>query len=175
MRNEIAEWMLAQATTPEQARAVLGDLLEAQPGPVDFWIAVARATVSIARHQPRQILLSFFWCFVALTDCFALPILIAYYVALPISFALHPRFAVLPVIGVTLAGAALIWILRRFIKEPSILTVALFWAWFFRHFCGWPLAVSMLILSPAMVLGWRLNLLRRRANAKPENDRLAAG
>jgi len=175
MRNEIAEWMLLQVAPPEQATTVLGDLLEAQPGPLEFWFAVLRATASIARHQPRQILLSFFWFFVELTDYFALPAFIAYYVALPISFALHPRFAVLPVIGVTLAGAAVIWILRRLIKEPSILTVALFWVWFFRHFCGWPLAVSILVVSPAMVLGWRLNWLRRRVGTEPESGRLVTG
>jgi len=60
MRNEIAEWVLSQAAPPEQAATIVGDLLEAQPGPVAFWVAVLRATASIA-SQPRRVLRGIFW------------------------------------------------------------------------------------------------------------------
>lgn len=61
MRNEIAEWILSQVASPEQARTIVGDLLEAQPGPVAFWGPVFRATGSIAMHQPGRFLSSFLW------------------------------------------------------------------------------------------------------------------
>ncbi len=36
MRNEIAEWMISRVAPPEQAATMVGELLEAQPGPVEF-------------------------------------------------------------------------------------------------------------------------------------------
>ena len=60
-RNDIAEDMLSWAAAPERAATIVGDLLEAQHGPVAFWVAVLRVTVSIARHQPRRAFSTFFW------------------------------------------------------------------------------------------------------------------
>lgn len=61
MRNETAEWVISRVAGPEQARTIVGDLLEAQPGPIEFWVAVVRATASIARHQPRRALSNLLW------------------------------------------------------------------------------------------------------------------
>jgi len=164
MRNEIAEWMLSQAAPPEQAKAVLGDLLEAQPGWVEFSFAVVRAAVSIAAHQPRQVfkgILSF-----------------AYegagYLSVIWVVAEKPRHVFL------LAGAVVgVWLVvgRRLgglAGKSSVLAPAIFWIWYLKHVAR--LSTWIVLLSMLPCIPYRLWTLKRnqQSNAGREHDRPAA-
>ena len=168
MRNEIAEWMLAQVAPPEQARTIVGDLLEAQPGLVEFWVAVLRATVSIATHQPRRTAWNAFWFFY---DA-------GLYYMLCFWMTRGHLSRRLPVAGLVVVLGMLIrlGLYRRFhVKGSSILAAPVFFVWFWRHEYGWPIALSSLAMTPAVVLGWWMQWRSCQNNAKPGGDRPIIG
>jgi len=169
MRNEIAEWMLAQAATPEQATTILGDLLEAQPGPVAFWFAVLRATASIAAHQPRRIFASLFWLAYELGIYADLSWLYAH-----VPYSSHQlllRLAAL--VPICFIGWLLHW--RR--VQPSELALFLgsgmFWIWISLHagLSTWQMILSLCLIPAFWARRWWL----LQAMAAREKNRPVAG
>jgi len=143
MRNEIAEWMLLQVALPEQARAIVGDLLEEKRGPIVFWIAVLRAVVSIVAHQPRRTAWTAFWFFY--------DVILYYVVCFWLTQGQLSRR--LPVAGLVVV----LWMLirvglykRLHVKGSSILAAPVFFVWFWRHKYGWPVALSSMAMAPAV-------------------------
>lgn len=164
MRNEIVEWMLSQVATAEQARTVLGDLLEAQPGPAEFWVGVVRAIASFTGHDPRRTLIS-------LTG-FAIQFGFLAVLAWVISAISHHRF--FAIYGV-LAGLFILWravvgfavrcALLRFGKDRFFLNIAnaiyyggvsALFVWCLMRYAGQSLwsAMSVLIFGELFAL-WR--------------------
>jgi len=167
MRNEIAEWMLSQATSPEQAATIVGDLLEAQPGPVAFWFAVVRATVSIARHQPPELVFaSLFWFSYEASFWLFLAWL---FTKIP-GYSYSRIFLLMIFAGAVFTGGWWLWARKR---ESSVAISAAFYTWFLMH-NGWPMWVVLLLMLPLTAFNWRRQWHRRK-NALPENDRPVAG
>ena len=118
MRNGLAEWVISRAAGPEQAATIVGDLLEAELGTVAFWLAVSQTTVSIARHQPRRIVLHFFWLVYDL--CF--------YAFLGLILARMPEHGLLLIAAVTTPYLGVSWAVDRR-RESSQLPSAAFFIW----------------------------------------------
>jgi hypothetical protein len=166
MRNEIAEWMLSQVAPPERAKTIVGDLLEAQLGPVEFWVAVLRATASIARHQPRRMLVAFFWFGIELGFWFASNACIWWFFAIWHLYALGAI-----VLLACLAGFGVLHWRRHELSELAWFT---FWTRLLAH-DGMPIWGALLITLPLLAFGWWTQWRRQVKNALPENDRPVAG
>lgn len=156
MRNEIAGWMLSQVAAPEQARTIVGDLLEAQLGQVEFWFAVLRTTVSIARHQPRRVFVNLLWFsgqFVYCAVCARMPA-----VSFPETIA----------VGLLIA--------RKRAQSPPYFGFAAFLLWASLHHGGrfaHALTFTLVVLLVPFV--WRIRLRYRQSNEPPIDDRPVAG
>jgi len=163
MRNEIAEWLLSQVAAPEQARTVLGDLLEDEPGPVMFWVGALRATMSIATHQPGRTLWSAFW--------FLYDAALYYATCFWMTHGHLGRRLPLAGVGVVLWMVIRLGIYRRFhVSGSSMLAAPVFFVWFWNHEYGWPVALSSLAMAPAVVLGWWMQW-RSQCNKRPGDNR----
>jgi len=59
MRNaSCAEWILCRVATPDKAASIVGDLLEADKGPLWFWTAVAGTVLRLAWRRPMAVLVA---------------------------------------------------------------------------------------------------------------------
>jgi len=59
MRNaSFAEWILRRVSSPEKAASIVGDLLEADKGPLWFWMAVAGTVIRLAWKRPMAVLVA---------------------------------------------------------------------------------------------------------------------
>lgn len=168
MRNEIAEWMLSQAAPREQARAVVGDLLEEQRGPVMFWITVLRATVSITVHQPVRMGWSAFWFFY---DTVLYSVCCFWMMRGHLSRRLPVALLVIAIWMLIRVGLYK----RLHVKGSSILAAPVFFVWFWRHEYGWPVALCSLVMAPMLVLGWWLEWRSCQSGGKPGGDRPIVG
>jgi hypothetical protein len=168
MRSGIAEWIVSQVAPLEQARVIVGDLLEEQRGPLTFWLAVVHATASVAVHKPLRMLWNAFWFFydVAL-----------YYVCCfwTTQGQLSRRLPA-TVLAVVLWMVVRVGIYKRLhVKGSSIVAAPVFFVWFWRYEYGWPVALSSLAMAPAVVFGWWLQWRGSQSGAKPGGDRPIAG
>jgi len=187
MRNEIAEWVLSRAAPPEQAKTIVGDLLEEQLGPVKFWFSVLQAAASIAGRDPRRSIVSFTGVAIRLGFCAGF--------AWISSVGFNPPRPFIAVYGI-IVGLSVLWqaVVRLVIRRATVLIarhqprlIPFFWLVSDLGFYVWggliltwkhvnPLIrLAVLIILPCALFGsWR-RWRRWRANALPENDRPAAG
>lgn len=168
MRTELVEWILSQVTPPEQARTIVGDLLEAQLAPVQFWLAVVLSMLSIARHQPARILRRLLlWLHES-----------SLYIFLAWTSTHFPKHALnqfaFQVIAIFAVWLAMGWVLGWRRGNVSQLPMALFWAYMFVH-DGMPVWVAVLIPGSAAVFGWWMEWRRQQKNALQEDNRPVAG
>jgi hypothetical protein len=168
MRNEIAEWVLSRVAEPEHAKTILGDLLEAQLGPVAFWLEVVRATLSIASHQPRPVLVRFFWFAGEL--CF--------YVCMAWTFARTKHVILLLAIWLVvmkMLEKILEWGGLVGPKNTHLLLPAAFSFWAGKYLIGGSTAYAVLFVLATMSPDVWTRWCRWRKNRAPENHRPVVG
>lgn len=143
MRNryDIAEDLLSWATIPEQAKTILGDLLESQPNLLTFWLAVLRTTASLARHQPRRALIAFLWFMYEPAFLALVLTLFAEGKHIPSPYALASA-----VVGVVCICYWILWVQKR---VPSVITSVWFWIDLLKYAGLSKLAILLLVpLNP---------------------------
>jgi hypothetical protein len=57
-RTKVAEFFLSRLTTADHAGAIVGDLLEISPGPLNFWSAVARIAAAFLKRPALAIVVT---------------------------------------------------------------------------------------------------------------------
>lgn len=160
-RNDIAEDVLSLAATREQAKTILGDLLEARPGVVVFWFVVLQATVSLAKHQPRRPLVAFLWFMYEPA-----------FLAIVLTLAAVGKHVFSPLfMGLILIGLVCIcyWILWSQEREPSVITVVWFWLDLLK--CDGLGTLAIVLLLPLNPFFWWVHWqqYQRRRAAKASN------
>ena len=158
MRNRGAEWILSLAVQPEEARTIIGDLIEAQPGPVVFWRSVLGATASIASNRPRRALTIFF-IFAMEFDYLACGNWVIF---------TNPKHLYPIVISNSVLAFIVSWTLvyrRKF--SPSALAFGVNFGWLFWH-SGVAL-LGVVLGFVVTILGWCFDWQRTHWNADPQS------
>lgn len=159
MRNGLAEWVISRGAGPEQAATILGDLLEEQLEPMAFWLAVLRATVSIARHQPpKRLLLNFLW-FTYELSFYAF--LRWWLIALERTHSFRMFSMDLILVSAPWLAFSFLWARK---KNSSVVISTAFYIWLLIH-DGIPVWLVLLTALPAIPYGWWRQWRRSQKNA----------